>query len=105
MSYDRYTKMRINGKVNIPPTVKIPVKSTDFYETYRLGISRLDLISYDYYGDPGYDWLILLANPSLPDLEYNIPDGTVIRIPYPLDMTLDMYNTQLNKLETLYGLN
>lgn len=105
MAYDRYNKFRINGKVSIPPTVSLPVKSTDFYEVYRVGSTRLDNISYDYYGDPSYDWLILMANPLLGDLEYNIPDGTLIRVPYPLDITLDTYNRQLNKYETLYGLN
>lgn len=102
MSYDRYNKFRVNGQVGIPPTVKIPVKSTDFYETYKLGSTRLDILSYDYYGDANYDWLILLANPSLADLEYNIPDGTVIRIPYPLDITLSTYSSSLNRFEMLY---
>lgn len=105
MGYDRYRKVRVNGKVNVLPTVTIAPKATDYFEPYYTGRSRLDLISYNYYGDPGYDWLILLANPDVPDLEYQIPNGTVLRIPYPLNITLENYNNQLDRYERLYGLN
>ena len=101
MSYDRYKRFRKNGKVEIPPFVKIVEKSPDYFETYRKGSSRLDLISYDYYGDPGYDWLILMANASIANLEFEIPDNSVLRIPYPLDLTLENFNEQINRYETL----
>lgn len=103
MSYDRYKNFRINGKVSIPPMMDIPVKSTDFYEKYKRGTSRLDIISYDYYGDPGYDWLILMANPDLGDLEYEIPDKAIIRIPYPLNITLEKLNSDIERHNILYG--
>lgn len=105
MSYDRYKKFRVNGQVSIPPTVNIPVKSTDYYVEYKRGISRLDLISYDYYGDPNYDWLILMANPDVADMEFEIPDGEIIRVPYPLDITMENYNAEIDKYAILYGLN
>lgn len=105
MGYDRYKRFRVNGVVNIPPAIKITPKSTDYFETYIHGQSRLDLISFDYYGDSGYDWLILLANPEVPDLEYLIPNGTILRIPYPLEVTLENYNNQIDKYEALHGLN
>lgn len=105
MSYDRYSRFRVNGKIYVPYQVKISPKQSDYFEVYNRGISRLDLISNDYYGDPGYDWLILMANPELPDLEYLIPNGSVLRIPYPLDLTLENFNEQINKQETLYGIN
>lgn len=105
MGYDRYKRFRVNGLVNIPISVKITPKSTDYFETYVKGKTRFDLLSYDYYGDAGYDWLILMANPSLPALEYMIPEGTVVRIPYPLDITLESYNSQIDKYEALQGLN
>ena len=103
MSYDRYGKMRINGSVGIPPSVNIPEKSSDFFVTYNKDNTRLDLISYDYYGDPGYGWLILLANPLLSGLEYEIPDGTELRVPYPLDVTLEQYKSAIEKNKLLYG--
>ena len=55
MAYDRYNAFRTSGNVFIPPHVKIQPKSTDFFEEYHRGVTRLDLVSYDYYGDPGYD--------------------------------------------------
>ena len=33
--------------------------NVDEYVQYELNKSRLDLISYDYYGDANYDWLIM----------------------------------------------
>lgn len=104
MAYDRYNRFRINGQVLVPPFVKIRPKSTDFFETYHRGITRLDLVSYDYYGDPGYDWLILMANPDLGNLEFEIPDGALLRIPYPLDATIEGYNYDVNNYYKLYGI-
>ena len=105
MGYDRYNRFRFDGDVVIPPSVKIPVKSTDFYETYRRGYTRFDILSYNYYGDPNYDWLILMANPSLCGLEFEIEDGSEVRIPYPLSTTLENYNAQIERHQNLYGVN
>ena len=104
MGYDRYNAFRTSGKIFIPPHIKIQPKSTDFFEEYHRGTTRLDLVSYDYYGDPGYDWLILLANPDLGNLEFEIPDGSLVRIPYPLNQTLEGYSQQIEKFYTLYGI-
>ena len=46
-----------------------------------------------------------MANPELPDLEYQIPNGTVLRIPYPLDRTIENLNNEIDKQESLYGIN
>ena len=103
MSYDRYKKFRMNGTIKTVPGITLEPKSTDYFETYHLGQSRLDLISYDYYGDPGFDWLIMLANPEYGSLEYKIKDGAELRIPYPLATTLDEYNNKISQYEMLYG--
>lgn len=105
MSYDRYSRFRTNGKVFIPPFVKIIEKNTDYFETYHKGVTRLDLISYDYYGSPDYDWLILMANPTLGSMEFEIPDGAIIRIPYPLATTLELYDKEIERHTALYGIN
>lgn len=105
MAYDRYKAFRTDGKVYVPPFVKIIPKSTDFFEEYHRGITRLDLVSYDFYGDPGYDWLILMANPDLGNMEFEIPDGAIMRIPYPLNVTLENYNNQIERFYTLYGID
>ena len=105
MGYDRYNKFRSDGEIIVPPSITIPVKSTDFYDTYKQGITRLDLVSSDYYGDPGFDWLILMANPELGNMEFEIPDEATIRIPYPLNLTLETYAKEIDRYITLYGIN
>ena len=57
---------------------------------------RLDNLSYKYYSSPDYAWLILLANPQVGSLEYLIPDGERLRIPYPLDIALSRYDKEVN---------
>ena len=88
MSYDRYGKYRVNGDVLFQPFISIPVKDTDYYEIYEKGKTRLDILSYNYYKDADYAWLIMQANPQYGSLEYMIPDKSQIRIPYPLNITL-----------------
>lgn len=105
MAYDRYKAFRTDGKVYVPPFIKIKPKSSDFFEEYHRGVTRLDLVSSDYYGDPNYDWLILMANPDLGNLEFEIPDGAMIRIPYPLGITLENFNDQIEKYYKLYGID
>lgn len=103
MGFDRYKEFRENGEVKFPPAISLTKKNTDFFVTYRRGQSRLDLISYDYYKDPNYDWLILMANPEYGALEYEIPDGSELRIPYPLDITLEDFTEQIKRYKILYG--
>lgn len=103
MSYDRYKQFRVNGQIQVVPGITIDPKDTDYFETYVLGQSRLDVISNDYYGDANYDWLIMLANPEYGSLEYKIPDGATLRIPYPLSVTLENYNNKILTHKTLYN--
>ena len=103
MSYDRYKQFRVNGQIQIIPGITVDPKDTDYFETYTLGVSRLDIISNDYYGDPNYDWLIMLANPQYGSLEYKIPDGSVLRIPYPLSTTIENYNNKIALHKSLYN--
>ena len=104
MSYDRYSKFRKNGTINLVPFIPIREKSSEVYDYYEEGKTRLDLLSYQYYEDPNYDWLIMQANPEYGSLEYQIPNGSRLRIPYPLDTTLMQYNTDVETYKTLYGL-
>lgn len=91
MAYDRYDKFRMNGEVTLPPFIPIPVRESDYYEIYEKGVTRLDILSYRYYKDPDYGWLILQANPQFGSLEFLIPDNEQIRIPYPLSEVLTKY--------------
>ena len=102
---DRYTKFRRNGNILHVPFIEIPVRTTDLYTFYKEGQTRLDNLSYQYYGDPNYDWLILQANPEYGSLEFMIPNGSKIRIPYPLEVAISQYNIDVDTYETLYGLD
>ena len=101
--YNRYKKFINNGEVALTPFIEIPKKSTDLYDTYIVGESRLDIMSYQYYNDPNYGWLILMANPEYGSLEYKIPNNTMLRIPYPLETTLAQYEDGIELYRKLYG--
>lgn len=101
-NFDRYAPFKANGKMGVVPFIEIPMKGTDKYIKYNKRTMRFDRLSYEYYGDPNYGWLILQANPSLGSIEDFIPDGVVLRIPAPLDETL---NTYLNDIITYKEIN
>lgn len=105
MAYNRYSSFINNGIYKRIPFIEIPVHSTDYYDYYQVGKTRLDLLSYQYYGDPNYGWLILQANPSIGSLEFRILDSQKIRIPYPLTTAIQRYNDEIGKYDKLYGLN
>ena len=102
-SFNRYDKFTKDGRVFRVPFIEIPKKNTDVYITYEVGKTRLDNISYQYYGDANYAWLILQANPEFGSLEFNIPHRSLLRVPYPLESTLTQYNSDIDKYESLYG--
>lgn len=64
------------------PTRKILPSSSDIIHTLVTG-ERLDNVANKYYGDPLLGWVIMCANPDW-DNEFDIPIGTKLRIPYPL---------------------
>lgn len=103
MSHSRYKSFIENGTIHLVPFIPIPNKNTDYYEYYELGKTRLDLLSYKYYNDPNYDWLIMQANPEYGSLEFNIPNKSLLRIPYPLDITMSTYYSDIKKYKELYG--
>ena len=105
MNYNRYKSFRTNGAYKKVPFIEVPVNATDRFEYYEVGRTRMDLLSYQYYDNPNFGWLILQANPSLRSLEYKIEDGAKIRIPYPLDSAIQGYENNLAKYIKLYGLN
>ena len=104
MDYSRYKLLVSDGKFYKVPFIEVPTNPTDAYAIYEVGKSRLDLISYQYYNDPNYGWLILQANPSVGSLEFNIQDKTRLRVPYPLENALQGYEENIKKYDKLYGL-
>jgi hypothetical protein len=99
--YDRYSRFNIDGVSKLTPFIKLKKKSTDKFTEFTQN-SRLDIISEDYYGKPYYGFLILLANPQYGSLEYYIPFGEQIRIPFPLEETLIDFKEKLDNYFTYY---
>lgn len=105
MNYKRYDSFTSNGSYKKVPFIEIPVRGTDCYAFYEVGKTRLDLLSYQYYNNPNYGWLILQANPQYGSLEFKIENGSKIRIPYPLEQVIQGYENDITKYVKLYGLN
>jgi hypothetical protein len=101
--YDRYNNFRINGKMRLLPGITIPILPTDKTIVYELGKTRLDKLSNVYYNNPFDGWLIMLANPEFGGLEFNIPDQSLIRIPFPFESAIDRYTSKINQYKELYG--
>lgn len=95
--YNRYIKFTKDGQVfERVPFAKIAKSDSDIYITFDKSKMRMDTLSYKYYGDPNYGWLILQANPDYGGFEFSIPDGVEIRIPRPLDSAILRYESSAN---------
>jgi hypothetical protein len=95
--YNRYSKFMLDGQVfERVPFAKIPVSGGDKYVTFEKSKMRMDMLSYKYYGDPNYGWMILQANPQYGGFEFSIPEGVELRIPYPLEDAISRYESSAN---------
>lgn len=101
--FNRYEKFTSNGEVKPIPGIQIPVGSGDKTIVYKLGETRLDIVSQNYYNNPYHGWLIMLANPQYGGLEFNIKDRDIIRIPHPFDSALERYINSVELYRKLYG--
>jgi hypothetical protein len=101
--FNRYVNFLINGTQTTVPFVKLPVKSSDKKYFYKVGVSRLDKISQEVYGSPFFGWVIMIANPQFGGLEWNIPDGALLNVPFPLVASIQDYEAQLNNYFLYYG--
>jgi hypothetical protein len=66
--------------------------SSDIYIISSVG-DRLDTLSYSYYKDPQYWWILAQAN-NLGKGSLSIPPGTQIRIPAALQQILSNFNSE-----------
>lgn len=95
LSYNRYSILKNgNGTTDAMPFVKLPLNPSDKFEYWNTNFSRLDKLSQKYYGNPFYDFLILYANPQYIN-EFDIPDGALIRILFPLSKVRSDYEALL----------
>ena len=101
--WNRYSEFLINGEQTVVPYVELPQKPTDKAFIYKVGRSRLDKVSQDYYDSPYFGWLVLQANPQYGGLENTIPDGSILIIPFPLLPSLQDYKAALENHFYYYG--
>ena len=101
--WNRYTDFLINGQQTVVPGVVVPTKTSDKNFIYKVGQSRLDKASQQFYGTPYFGWLILQANPQYTGDEFSIPDGAVLTIPFPLVASLQDYKNSLDNYYFYYG--
>lgn len=96
--YKRYSILENDdGTTDSMPFVRISERPSDKYEYWNTSISRLDKLSDKYYGNPFYDFIILYANPEHLS-EFDIPDGTLIRIPFPIGQVKSEYESKLKRI-------
>ena len=101
--YNRYDGFLIGGNQTVVPFVKVPTKTTDKKYIYKVGMSRLDKVSQQYYNSPFFGWLIMAANPEFGGNEFVIPDGSILTVPFPLLSSLQDYNNALETHFYYYG--
>jgi hypothetical protein len=101
--YNRYNEFLVDGQQTVVPYINLQSKSTDKKYIYKVGMTRLDKVSQQYYGSPTFGWLILMGNPIYGGLEWNIPDGAILTIPYPLIASLQDYKNELENYFFYYG--
>ncbi len=87
MPYDFYKLLKSNDSLKNMPAVSINHRTTDKSILYNKQKNRLDTIAGNIYQDETLWRLILWANEEY-FMEFDIPDNTVIRVPYPLQDVL-----------------
>jgi phage tail protein X len=101
--FNRYGIFTIDGYVKTVPFIKLEEKATDIKVTTKEN-TRFDVLSQKYYGNGKHGFLILQANPQFGGLEFDIPRGTTITIPFPFLKTLQEYQEKIKTHIQLYGL-
>lgn len=105
--FNRYQKFIKNNKMHGVPFIEIPHQPSDKTVVYKRGVTRFDKLSFDYYGSPFFDFIIKSANMQnggYEGMEFDIPNGTNIRIPFPLSNAIKLYNDKVQEYIKLYGI-
>ena len=97
MPYNFYDLLKINDSLMEMPAISIKKRDTDKSVVYNKQKNRLDTIAGNVYQDETYWRLILWANEQY-FMEFDIPDNTVIRVPWPLnDVIAEVQSKILSK--------
>lgn len=95
-TYDIYKDFRVGNEILFLPNIVIPESDSDVFVPYE----RLDKLANDYYNNPKDYKLILMANPKY-TYEFDIPEGTIIRIPFPRESAIIRYKNEVNLYKRL----
>lgn len=98
MAISFYELLRDGTTIKDMPQVVIARRTTDKTIVFDPRRMRLDRIAGDVYGDETLHKILLWANPDIV-YEFDIPRGTIIRIPFPLNDVIQevVAKIQLNK--------
>lgn len=91
MPVNFYKALKDNDSLKDMPPVKISIRKSDKYITYNKNLMRLDFIAGEIYQDETLWRLIMWSNPEY-TIEFDIPNGTIIRIPFPVKDVLSEVN-------------
>lgn len=92
MPVNFYKPLKENDTLKDMPPVQISSRKTDKFIVYHREKMRLDYIAGEIYEDETLWRLIMWGNPEY-FLEFDIPEGAVIRIPYPLNEVMAEVNS------------
>lgn len=101
MSFDIYKEFKVDNSIEYLPNITISESESDITEIYEKG-SRLDKFADDYYNNPLDYKLILMANPKY-SIEFDIPEGETIRIPFPRESAILRYKEAVKRYKRLNG--
>ncbi len=90
MQFSRYDNLIFDGKMVDMPKIIIDKRNTDKSIAWDPARMRVDRLSGSLYGADGYGFLIMLANPEY-SMEFDIPKGTILRIPFPFKEVRDEF--------------
>ena len=76
------------------PPISIASRKTDKWIAYDMEKNRLDYIAGQIYQDETLSKVIMWANPEY-SIEFDIPRGTILRIPYPINEVLSEITQQI----------
>jgi hypothetical protein len=102
MYYNIYDPFIENEKITIVPHVDFPTESGDKTYLWNKDRDRMDVISQKYYGTPYGGTLIMFANATLGTNEDEIPDGSIILIPFPYKSAVQRYIDIMEKFKSYY---
>jgi len=88
------------NELNNMPPIQIDRRGTDKYIEYNRNLTRIDRISGNVYEDETLGKIIMWANPEY-DYEFNIPNGTILRVPFPKNAVLQEITQKINLQKNL----